>query len=71
MSLNSKPIAAEVIDHLDSIDKKEAFVAEEQAVYHYEPCTDEERTLDRKINLKLDFCVTAILSWSFILCASM
>lgn len=36
----------------------------------YEPRTDEERALDRKINLKLDLCVVLILSVGFVLCGS-
>ncbi|KAF1814247.1 MFS general substrate transporter [Eremomyces bilateralis CBS 781.70] len=35
---------------------------------HYEPTTNEERELDRTINLKLDLVVVLILSINFILC---
>ena len=38
--------------------------------HHYEPTTDEERSLDRRINMKLDLCVVTILSVGFILCGS-
>jgi hypothetical protein len=40
------------------------------APQHYEPITEEEKALDRKINFKLDFLVTSILSIGFILCGS-
>lgn len=40
------------------------------APQHYEPVTEEEKALDRKINLKLDVFVTLILSIGFILCGS-
>lgn len=40
------------------------------APQHYEPVTEEEKALDRKINLKLDVFVTLILSVGFILCGS-
>lgn len=33
---------------------------------HYEPTTDEERTLDRRVNLKLDFLVLSLLAIEFI-----
>lgn len=40
------------------------------APQHYEPITEEEKALDRKVNLKLDVVVTLILSIGFILCGS-
>ncbi|KAJ5991681.1 hypothetical protein N7451_007405 [Penicillium sp. IBT 35674x] len=36
-------------------------------VAHYLPSTEEEKALDRRINLKLDFCIIFILSLGFIL----
>lgn len=33
---------------------------------HYEPKTDEERTLDRRVNLKLDLTVVLVLALGFI-----
>lgn len=37
---------------------------------HYEPETDKERKLDRRINLKFDFFVSAPISLGFTLIAS-
>jgi hypothetical protein len=34
----------------------------------YEPQTDEARTLDKRVNLKLDFIVVLVLAIDFILC---
>ncbi|KAL4801819.1 major facilitator superfamily domain-containing protein [Aspergillus unguis] len=36
-------------------------------VSHYEPVTDEEKALDRRVNLKLDFTLLVILAVGFIL----
>jgi hypothetical protein len=36
--------------------------------YGYEPKTDEARTLDKRVNLKLDFAVVLVLAVDFILC---
>lgn len=36
----------------------------------YKPVTDEEKALDRRVNLKLDFCVVAILAINFIVSIS-
>lgn len=33
---------------------------------HYEPATDEEKALDRRVNLKLDFIVLSLLAVEFI-----
>lgn len=33
---------------------------------HYEPTTDEEKALDRRVNLKLDFIVLSLLAIEFI-----
>lgn len=33
---------------------------------HYEPTTDEEKTLDRRVNLKLDLIVLSLLAIEFI-----
>lgn len=33
---------------------------------HYEPTTDEEKALDKKVNLKLDFIVLSLLAIEFI-----
>jgi hypothetical protein len=38
-------------------------------VRHYVPATDEERALDRRVNLKLDCVVLLILSINFIVCS--
>ena len=35
-------------------------------VAHYEPFTEEERALDRRVNLKFDLCVIVFLSLGFI-----
>lgn len=40
----------------------------EHLVDAYEPRTEEARTLDKRINLKLDFCVVLVLAIDFILC---
>jgi hypothetical protein len=37
-------------------------------IYGYEPKTDEARTLDKCVNLKLDFIVVLVLAIDFILC---
>lgn len=35
-------------------------------VAHYEPVTEEEKALDRRVNLKFDLCVIVFLSLGFI-----
>lgn len=35
-------------------------------VAHYVPSTEEEKALDRQVNLKFDFCIILILSLGFI-----
>ncbi|KAJ4413546.1 hypothetical protein N0V82_008484 [Gnomoniopsis sp. IMI 355080] len=35
---------------------------------HYEPTTDEEKSLERRVNLKLDLSVVLVLALGFILC---
>jgi hypothetical protein len=40
----------------------------EHVNYGYEPQTDEARTLDKRVNLKLDVFVVLILAIDFILC---
>ena len=37
-------------------------------VAHYVPSTEEEKALDRQVNLKFDFCIILILSLGFIVC---
>jgi len=36
--------------------------------YGYEPSTDDEKALDKRVNLKLDFIVVLVLAIDFILC---
>lgn len=57
------------------MEKSEALYAEQLAVEHsttrpsqYEPITAEAKSLDRKINLKLDCIVVLVLALDFILC---
>lgn len=33
---------------------------------YYKPATDEEKAIDRRVNLKLDICVVVILAINFI-----
>ena len=40
----------------------------EHLVDAYEPLNEEARALDKRINLKLDFCVVLVLAIDFILC---
>lgn len=35
---------------------------------HYEPETDEEKSLERRVNLKLDMTVVLVLALGFIVC---
>lgn len=43
-------------------------LASNQAVQatHYEPTTDEEKALDKRVNIKLDFIVLSLLAIEFI-----
>jgi hypothetical protein len=59
--------------NVESVGKEHAFEIEDpkkavvqDAVRHYVPVTDEEKALDRKVNMKLDMVVLLILSVSFI-----
>jgi hypothetical protein len=40
----------------------------EHANHGYEPKTDEALTLDKRVNLKLDFIVVLVLAIDFVLC---
>jgi hypothetical protein len=42
--------------------------SQDQFNHGYEPKTEEERQLDRRVNLKLDISVVLILAIDFILC---
>lgn len=56
------------VNHIESAKDITHGVA--SAPKHYQPETDEEKALDRSINLKLDFFVVSVLSLGFILCGS-
>jgi hypothetical protein len=59
-----KPSIAEV-----EIAKQEGFSAQARSTaVHYVPYTEEEKILDRRVNLKFDFCIILILSLGFIVC---
>jgi hypothetical protein len=55
---------------VEQVEKVDVLRNQAPAPHHYEPITEEEKALDRKINLKLDVFVTLILSVGFILCGS-
>jgi MFS transporter, ACS family, DAL5 transporter family protein len=58
---------------IDTVGKEPIFEVEDvkkgvvhHEVRHYVPITDEEKALDRKVNMKLDAVVLVILSIAFI-----
>ncbi|KAJ5611114.1 hypothetical protein N7510_007833 [Penicillium lagena] len=57
-----------VVDQLEDSSKVYGSHTSSTVPQHYKPQTEEQRALDRKINLKLDIFVVAILSAGFILC---
>ena len=56
---HEKPVGEMVMGELVALDRTPAF---------YEASTDEERALDKRINLKLDFLVLPLLAFNFMLC---
>lgn len=50
------------VDHVESIQRDAAL----HRPTHYQPETDEERRLDKRVNLKLDFVVVLLLAVMFI-----
>jgi hypothetical protein len=67
------PAAKEGIDYVEEVDSRghrDPKGAAALVLNHYEPATEEEKSLDRRINMKLDLCVTLLLSIGFILCGS-
>lgn len=57
---------------VDQVEETKAGLPElaDMVPHHYAPSTEEEKALDRNINLKLDLCVVTILAIAFILCGS-
>ena len=53
-------------DKQETVEFEDAKTMGEVAVRHYVPATDEERQLDKRVNMKLDAVVLSILAVSFI-----
>ena len=58
------------VDRVESLEKDQSFLVQGKSAGHYVPQTGDEKALDRRVNLKLDLCVTLVLAWGFILCES-
>lgn len=48
--------------------EQDATTSNEHLIQGYEPKTEEEKALDKRVNLKMDFVVVLILAIDFILC---